>query len=135
MKFKGNERVVSNAGTTGTVTGLTFGLGGRMVEVKGDDGAKYLLYEYELELIPEFEAGEEVEISDCGDNWYKRIYLGYMDGKHWYRSGTKHDSAYSWKYVRKIKQPEIAITVKINGKEAKLSDISEDTLKKIREAE
>ena len=106
-----------------------------MVHIIGDDGARYAYKEDELELIPEFEAGEEVEVRNPIGGWHKREYLGFMDGKHWCYQRYDEESATVWPQIRKVKQPEIDITVKINGKEAKLSDISEDTLKKIREAE
>ncbi len=59
-----------------------------------------------------------------------------FDGSHW-------DGPYGWRgdsssstYIRPIKQePEIEINVKINGKDAKLSDISDETIKAIKGAE
>ena len=41
-----------------------------------------------------------------------------------------------WNYAKDIEEdPSIEISVKINGKEAKLSDISDETLKRIKELE
>jgi len=39
----------------------------------------------------------------------------------------------TWDYAKDIEQTSIEITVKINGKTAKLSDISDETLKRLRE--
>ncbi|ANS04915.1 hypothetical protein [uncultured Mediterranean phage] len=44
------------------------------------------------------------------------------------------DRILGYKHCKEI-EPEISITIKVNGKEVKLSDISEETLLKIRENE
>ena len=51
----------------------------------------------------------------------------YREGKQYSICGWTH-----WKWPEE-KESEIEISVKINGKEAKLSDISKETLLKIRE--
>lgn len=88
-------------------------------------------------LEPEFEFGEEVEVSQNGNKWVKRTFVSLNPNN---AGGDKHITVdadgyvSSWKFCRKIEEkPSIEITVKINGKEAKLSDISEDTLNKLRE--
>lgn len=45
------------------------------------------------------------------------------------------DTVYVFLKEKGLTEPNIEITVKINGKESKLSDISEDTLKKIMKNE
>ena len=48
----------------------------------------------------------------------------------WLGGAGARELAWRWKNAKPI--PEIEITVKINGKEAKLSDISEETLLNLR---
>lgn len=90
-----------------------------------------------------FKYGEEIDVSDDGDHWTKRIFVGYIDGhSHPFACvegrleskflNREKFQTQEWCYARKVQKPEIEITVRINGKEAKLSDISEETLKKIR---
>ena len=45
----------------------------------------------------------------------------------------KEYEIYTWKYAKEIPNPQIKITVEINGKLAKLSDVSDETLKKLKE--
>jgi hypothetical protein len=99
-----------------------------------------------LEKNCAFKKGETVEVKDYEVGlWEKRIFLTDIEGaNHPYICVAEDDEddfragdAFSitpWKYIRKIENPDdIEITVKMNGEECKLSDISEETLLKIRE--
>lgn len=89
-----------------------------------------------------FEWGEEIEVSDDGNIWMPKVFVGYLPGNQC-GPACACDKVYekgclcvnSRKFARPIRKPEIEITVKINGKESTLKDISEETLLKIREAE
>jgi len=93
---------------------------------------------------PPLKEGDEVEVSGYEDEYEKRIFL-YEDanGRAVCFSDTQEDEynnggeyvACSWKKWRRVPQPSVEITIKINGKDAKLSDISEETLKKLKQAE
>ncbi len=92
---------------------------------------------------PKLEEGMKILVRDSDDkDWIERIFLvkdkngliiaiksyqRYMDGELY--------SAVAWKQFKLIEEPAIEITVKINGKEAKLSDISEETFKKLKNLE
>lgn len=73
--------------------------------------------QWELELVPEepeFEYGEEIEVSDDGEEWEKRIYLATVgvDRKlhicvsralvERYKSWLTYN-AYTWEYARKLR--------------------------------
>jgi hypothetical protein len=115
----------------------------RCIEVVGQDwvGSKVFrkystVFDYSISPgmveSPAFTIGKEYEFSDDGEEWLKRKYGGYVhDNKYKYRGDDE-----GFRYCREIKQEldtTIEITVKINGKEAKLSDISDETLNKIKE--
>ena len=81
---------------------------------------------------------------DDKESWRKKIFL-YKDtrgrilvvGNYCednYFTGYLYEVT-SWKQWKPIEEPEIEITVKINGKESKLSDISDETLKKLKALE
>ena len=83
-----------------------------------------------------FDYGEEIEIKQNSSciHWVKERYVGFVNG-----SGVPYCTAspgatycQSRKIVRKLQTPSIEITVKVNGEETKLSDISEETLLNIR---
>ena len=81
---------------------------------------------------PAYVIGKEYEFSDNKKDWVRDIYDGFIGFD--FDSGYLHQSRKSvWEYIREIKEPDIEITVKINGNEVKLSDISEETLLKIRQ--
>jgi hypothetical protein len=74
--------------------------------------------------------GEEAEFSDCGDRWCKGVFAGaFLSGEN---QIYRNKDNFAWKNIRAIQKPNIKITVEINGKEANLSDISEETLIKLR---
>ena len=76
--------------------------------------------------------GKEYEFSDNKKDWRRDIYVVYTGYDT--DSGYPHQSQTTvWDYVREIKEPDIEITVKIKGKEVKLSEISEETLLKVRQ--
>jgi len=96
---------------------------------------------------PEPKFGDLVEVSDSGINWTERIFICKTpDGRILAASPVenfinRHKPLLSfgvtpWNHMRPIqKELNIKITVSINDKPAKLSDISDETLRKIKEAE
>jgi len=81
-------------------------------------------------LSEAFKPGEEIEVRDSEDErWIKYKFCGLVFGN---RSYPFHTNGGVYCFGRKIPKPTIEITVKINGKESQLSDISEETLLKIR---
>lgn len=82
-----------------------------------------------------FDYDEEAEFSDSVKDkkcWHKDIFCAFAPEKD-YPYVTKRSI---FCYARPLKkEPEIEITVKINGKEGKLSDVSEETLRNIKEKE
>ena len=94
-----------------------------------------VLFDVSEDMIesPAYFIGKEYEFSDNKKDWNKDIYVGYI-GHDNTDLGYSHQSQNSvWDYVREIKEPDIEITVKINGNEVRLSEISEETLLKIRQ--
>jgi hypothetical protein len=98
----------------------------------------------EINMRDKFEEGELVEVSDDRGEWCKRIFLAKVDSLQFpylcVYATTESEYKYgedvcvnTWKYCRKISStPKIELEIKINGKEAKLSDISEETLLNLR---
>ena len=85
-----------------------------------------------------FEYGNWIEVSNDGNDWKKRIYVGYTDGaffpyacvagcdeKRFY-SGEVFSASY-WKYARPVQKH----TIIIDGKEI---EISEESYKKLKES-
>ena len=104
------------------------------------------LFLTDCELQPEPKLGDLVEVTDDNDStWFKRIFICKTPGNNALAVLVDSESNFArsrifevklWDHMRPIqKQPEIEITVSINGKPAKLSDISDETLRKIKEAE
>ena len=92
------------------------------------------MFDVTKEMIesPAYFIGKEYKFSNDKKEWVKDIYIFYVGYDT--DSGYLHQSRNNvWDYVREIKEPDIEITVKINGKEVKLSEISEETLLKIRQ--
>jgi len=95
---------------------------------------------------PELKEGDLIEVcAPTGSNYKPCIFLykeknnrvivvthGYED---YYRNGTDYPTGSFGNWRMPPKQPQIEITVKINGKEAKLSDISDETLQNIKKLE
>ena len=81
---------------------------------------------------PAYVIGKEYEFSDDRKEWIKKEFGGYVFEKHNCYNYTTPGYFY-YKYIREIKKPDIEITVKINGNEVRLSEISEETLLKIRQ--
>lgn len=99
-------------------------------------GSSFMITD-EMLVGPAFEWGEEIEVSDDAKAWYESHYfMGIAPGGEYpYITTTDFDDHKAWssfRYARPVQKPRIEITVKINGKESKLSDISEETLLKIR---
>ena len=86
-----------------------------------------------------FKYGEEIEVSDDGKDWCKRIYVGYIDGAEYpyvcvsgshkenFRNGEKYLSN-KWRYARPIQKKH---TIIIDGKEI---EISEESYQKLKES-
>jgi len=76
-----------------------------------------------------------------GEKPIPRVVFAYKRNKYiaWAAATTIEEaenyiSTFPWRHAKEINEhPNIEITVRINGKEAKLSDISEETLREIRE--
>jgi hypothetical protein len=102
---------------------------GRVIKVTNNQWNLWGISE-DMLLGPYIPYGTEVEVSDYGEEWSRKTFVSYVHGSDYpVMAGVD-----GWKYVRLIDhEPSIEITVKINGKECKLSDISEETLRKIRE--
>lgn len=98
-----------------------------------------ILHSYSVKdfLTPEFEWGEEIEVSDDGDKWYEMKFVGLnplTDLKYKYIVINQYcDNISSWKFARKIQEEkEMNIRLTLNGKEIHPKDISEETWKKLR---
>ncbi len=86
-----------------------------------------------------FEYGDRIEVSNDGNCWQERIYVGYIDGdnspylcviggeEHSFYSGKNFDSC-QWSYARPIQKKH---TIIIDGKEI---EISEESYKKLKES-
>ena len=86
---------------------------------------------------PAFTVGKEYEYSDDGQNWEVFKFTGYDFTPPFHYCV---DVGSVWVYCREVRpepvekpRTSIEVTVKMNGKECKLSDISEETWKKLRE--
>ena len=94
---------------------------------------------------PPLKEGDYILVSDDKKTWRKRKFI-HIDFNNRvvvvdkycaddFDNGRRY-AACSYKYYKRIEEePEIEITVKINGKDAKLSDISAETLEKIKQLE
>jgi len=83
---------------------------------------------------PAFAIGEKVLVKNDapGSYWQICYYNGYLWNRYPHHYAEKHKGlGISWEYCKKYEEHNIEINVKINGKEAKLSDISEETLKEL----
>ena len=105
----------------------------RCICIKDNIWKTYTMADYMIEAEA-FAVGDEVEVSDDGINWYKAKYTGFRYKQEYRYLGNRSGSG-AYKYCRRVQEPTIEISVKINGKEAKLSDISEETLAKIKQLE
>ena len=93
---------------------------------------------------PSYELGEEVEVKDTG-GWTKRIYISAYEDMYYCiicgkegNLGSKSKSLplAMWPNIRKIKREDtIELTVKINGKTSKLSELSDETIASIKKLE
>ena len=89
----------------------------------------------EMILGYHFEYGDEVEVSDT--NFPNKVIRTFS---HYNLSNNSQEGVVvengnileNWKYALHVQKLSIEIDVKINGKDAKLSDISEETLKRLR---
>ena len=75
-----------------------------------------------------FAYGEEIEVSDDGDNWFKRTFSSYRPGCVNLIGTTTSVNM----HARPIQAPVIEVTCKVNGEDKPLSFLSEETLLKIR---
>ena len=103
-----------------------------------------------IDWLPPLKQGDVIEVL-CSSKWQDAIYICKLPIDQilvvWptcclvegYKKGEINESDFAvlelydkiWR--RKVLKSSIEITVKVNGKESKLSDISEETLLKIRE--
>lgn len=124
-----------------------------------DDEEEYIRYFYNNSTLnrrtlfldvstdwqPPFKFGQMIEVCDqLYEIWREHRFLAYapsgkvitFDSSNEYEKYEDKDEfeCYEWNHARHIPvEPTIEITVKVNGKESKLSDISKETLLKIRE--
>jgi hypothetical protein len=152
MKFKIGDkvRVIGIVEFADGSSDEYIGQDGRVANIDGSDipylvelpEVSFYFGESSLELMPEFEAGDVVSAWD-GYSWRSLPYLFSASGKEYcLEIGKGKDLAdgkcvyaVPYKKVMPVREPQIEIIAKINGKTVPLKDISEDTLKKIREAE
>ena len=91
------------------------------------------IYDYKFdrfELVPNFKQGDRVSIGGRDNEYY---FVGYKrDGSICVEISTGTTLSYQARVVFPYKEDEIEITVKFNGNEVPLSDISEETLIKLR---
>lgn len=106
---------------------------GRIILIENDAWKPCYSVSEEMFLGPYIPYGTEVEVSDSPSpkEWCRDFFVTYIPGE-FYSIST---SLGAYKYVRLIEEPEIKISIEINGQPAKLSDISDETLKKIKETE
>jgi len=78
-----------------------------------------------------FDYGEEIEVKQNSSciNWEKTKFLAFIPGTAYSYMGQ---NKVLYRTVRPIQPPTIEITVKVNGETKRLSEISEETLLKIR---
>lgn len=111
-------------------------------EVNNDD----LFLDDSVPWNPLLKEGDLVEVRDFEEKkWQKRIFLYFNKYKKIMCVNNRDKASYlegkcyevlPWNQYRLITQePIIEIIVRIDGKEAKLSDIPDETLKKIKEKE
>ena len=86
-----------------------------------------------------FEWGEEIEVSQAGDEWVKRLFTAYAPGDS-YPIRTfinflkqKPNGQGSFNYARPIRTPDLEITVKRDGKELTADELAKLTLEEIKE--
>ncbi len=90
---------------------------------------------------PELKEGMKILVKE-DDNWEERMFLFKDKRDRVAAVSRKFENAYLkgeyyrmalWKQWKLIEEPAIEISVKINGKEGKLSDISTETFEKLKE--
>ena len=74
---------------------------------------------------PEFEAGEEVEVSPDGEKWYKRAYntLVSLIGGHWCLHTDTGYSRTRWSHIGKIKPVDTELERYIAAAEEHLANL------------
>jgi len=75
-----------------------------------------------------FDYGEEIEVSDNGQTWFKRRFCAYVPDRNFLV--CTRNSMYM--YARPIKEPTIKITVEVNGELKDPSFLSEETWATLR---
>jgi hypothetical protein len=142
LSFSKNERTYP---LSGTVCGNLF-TWKRNGSHQFSEKSTYDLFLADCELHPEPKYGDLVEVTDDSDStWVKRIFICKTPGNNTLAVLVDSESNFArsrifevklWDHMRPIqKDPNIKITVSINDKPARLSDISDETLRKIKEAE
>jgi hypothetical protein len=101
------------------------------VKLDGDEDEWNFFLSDEMIAGYAFDWGEEIEVRDNDrdeKDWRIRTFYGFIAGREYsYSAG-----GFCWRYARPIRKPDIKITVEINQKPAKLSEISEETLLRLR---
>ena len=85
----------------------------------------------EMILGPAFAWGEEIEVSDDGENWMLDRFCAYTPGAT-YAIRTLDNSGL-FEHARPIRTPELEITVKRDGKELTVDELKELTVEQIKE--
>jgi len=93
----------------------------------------------EMILAHAFEWGEEIEVSDDGDMWDKRLFLSYTPGVILpinVACMTMNKASKLYRFARPIRKPDVKLTVEIGGKILTASEIkhtfSAETWAKLR---
>jgi len=85
---------------------------------------------------PEYEVGEEVEVSDNETVWLKRWYIGHFCEQVVASSNSAYSMSQTWNHIRKLqklkKKATISLKLEINGVACSPYQISEETWLKIR---
>jgi len=109
------------------------------VKLDGDEDEWNFFLSDEMIAGYAFDWGEEIEVRDNDrdeKDWRIRTFYGFIAGREYsYSAGgpcLRYAGGSCWRYARPIRKPDIKITVEINKKPAKLSEISEETLLRLR---
>jgi len=89
----------------------------------------YWLINPEMIESKAFKVGEQVEVSDDDCSWKQAVFTGY----EYCRNKSYLTTLDNHRFCRSIQEPNIEINIKINGKPAKLSQLSLETLKQLRD--
>lgn len=101
----------------------------RHIRVLKDCEWKGFLITEEMLLGPAFRIGEEVEVSDDGEKWVVREFMGYTFRKQ----GLAVNVPLSYfRHVRPIQKPTYKITATKDGEEIELKDVPQEVIDDLR---